>query len=383
MFSWVTNAAQSALSAVAGTAEPIYGPSHLHQVSKQEAQNPKYEVLPEDLSWVALDSTCAETQTFYIDSKAGPLIMLQVIYSNVANIHVSAQLNVKVFYPDGKIHWSAKTMDNYAFDEKKRSFGADNFRIELALDNNSYRIISNLDTETLVDVTITREIPAFKVGKDARTNFGDDAANPWGCIRHLFWPKGKAEGTLTVKGEKIDAAGGAVFIMALQGMKPHHAASKWNFATFESENFVAFMMEFTTPPSYGSGTVNVGGVYKDGKLLVGTTKGTFEHTETRLDAETEWQEPTAIKATWVGSSQEDDKTEVVANLEAKLENRIDRVDVMAEVPAIIKRIVSGAVGTKPYIYQFRQKGTLKVKIGEQEFCEEGKLFTEATFINNF
>lgn len=114
-------------------------------------------------------------------------------------------------------------MDNYAFDEKKRSFGADNFKIELAPDNNSYRIISNLDTETLVDVTITREIPAFKVGKDARTNFGENAANPWGCIRHLFWPKGKAEGTLTVKGEKIDAAGGAVFILALQGMKPHHA----------------------------------------------------------------------------------------------------------------------------------------------------------------
>jgi len=109
------------------------------------------------------------------------------------------------------------------------------------------------------------------------------------------------------------------------------------------------MMEFTTPPSYGTQTVNVGCVFKDDTLVLGTTAGSFEHTESKFDPETEWTEPTSIKVVWKGCSQDGRDTE--ATLEAKLGNRIDRVDIMAEVPTIIKKIVAGAVGTRPYIYQ--------------------------------
>jgi hypothetical protein len=76
---------------------------------------------------------------------------------------------------------------------------------------------------------------------------------------------------------------------------------------------------------------------------------------------------------------------------------------MAEVPGFIKKIVAGAAGTKPYIYQVcihnpspqvdyinsdrtqysphETKVVLKVKIGDEEVVEEGRLFTEATFIS--
>ncbi|KAF8543071.1 oxidative stress survival, Svf1-like protein [Trichophaea hybrida] len=366
------------LASIAGTAEPIYGPDALHAVSVQEDQNPKYEFDSEDVQWLAPESTCAETETFYIEAESGHFVMIQVIYSNVVNLHISAQCNVKVFYPDGSIHWSAKTMENFRFDEQKRCFEADGFSIVLH-DDNCYRIISRLDPETVVDLKISRTIPGFKVGKDGKTNFGSDPRNPWGCIRHLFWPKGCAEGKLEVKGNKLMVSGNAVFIMALQAMKPHHAASKWNFITFQSEKLNAIMMEFTTPPSYGSQTVNVGGVFKDDALVLGTTAGTFQHTESALDPDTQWVEPTSIKVLWKGTSQDGKDTE--ASLEVKLGSRIDRVDIMAEVPAIIKRVIAGAVGTRPYIYQYRQKATLKLRIGDQVSSEEGQIFTEATFIN--
>ena len=71
------------LASVAGTAEPIYGPTALHSVATQEALNPKYEISPEDLQWAAIDSTCAETETFYVETANGYFIMVQVIYSNV------------------------------------------------------------------------------------------------------------------------------------------------------------------------------------------------------------------------------------------------------------------------------------------------------------
>lgn len=133
---------------------------------------------------------------------------------------------MKVFYPDGTIHWSAATMDNFGFDEQKRSFAADKFHIVLSDDNGSYHIKSELDPETKVDVKITRTIPGFKVGQDGRTNYGEGPQYPWGCIRHVFWAKAESEGTVEVKNEKLDVAGKAVFILALQGMKPHHAGTQ-------------------------------------------------------------------------------------------------------------------------------------------------------------
>jgi len=146
-----------------------------------------------------------------------------------SNLHISAQLNVKVFFPDGRIHWSAKTMSDYAFDPTFRSFFAgengEDFSIVLNEAGDSYHIKSRLDPEVLVDVTIDRKVAGFKVGKDAKTNYGDDHANPWGCIRHIFWPKNSASGAVEVKGEKVDVAGKNIYVMALQGMKPHHAGT--------------------------------------------------------------------------------------------------------------------------------------------------------------
>ncbi len=42
---------------------------------------------------------------------------------------------------------------------------------------------------------------------------------------------------------------------------------------------------------------------------------------------------------------------MVAECSGSLGPRIDRVDIMAEVPKFVKQIVAGAAGTRPYIYQ--------------------------------
>ena len=69
---------------VAGTQEPIYGPSAIQSVAKQAETVPYTELEPEDLKWAAMDSTCVETQTFYLMAETGHIGMAQVIYSNVA-----------------------------------------------------------------------------------------------------------------------------------------------------------------------------------------------------------------------------------------------------------------------------------------------------------
>lgn len=138
-------------------------------------------------------------------------------------------------------------------------------------------------------------------------------------------------------------------------------------------------MEFTTPASYASTIVRASGIATDEKLLIAGTDGDIKHTATKQDSENEWPEPTSASYHWAGKTA--DGKEVTADLAGPLGTRYDRVDVMAEVPGFVKAIVATAAGTKPYIYQYAQKMTIKVKVGDEIKEEEGTLFAEATFIS--
>ena len=126
-------------------------------------------------------------------------------------------------------------------------------------------------------------------------------------------------------------------------------AARWNFVNFQSPTYSAIMMEYTTPPSYGSTVVNVGGIIQNGDILCAGANNSAQHTEVKDDPENEWPEPSAVKFLWNGKTKDDKLVE--AELSGKLGKRLDRIDIMAKVPGIIKTIVGGVAGTKPYIYQ--------------------------------
>lgn len=145
------------------------------------------------------------------------------------NLHYTVQLSTKIFHPDGRIVWSSKPVTNYGFDEGHYSFYADDMAITMSEDGNSYSIKSMVDPELSIDLTCTRLGPGFKIGKDGKSLYGTDPAEPWGAIRHIFWPRNKLTGFMVVaeKGEpvKIDFSGTTMLVMALQAMKPHHAGT--------------------------------------------------------------------------------------------------------------------------------------------------------------
>ncbi|AEO55612.1 hypothetical protein MYCTH_2086957 [Thermothelomyces thermophilus ATCC 42464] len=380
MFKW----AQQQLANVAGTQEPIYGPSAIKSVAEEAETTPYTELTRDDLKWRAMESTCVETQTFYFVSDSGQLAFAQVIYSNVAGIRTTCQFNCKVFSLDGsKPHlWSSTPLSNHGFSEDYTAFYADDCAVELSEDGTTYTIKSLNDEQAIVNLTVKRTAPGFKAGKTGTTLFGTDLSNPWGSMRHVFWPRCTAEGTIMTKDGPIDFKGRAFLSHALQGMKPHHAAAKWNFCNFQGPTYSAILMQFTTPPSYGSTVVSVGVIAKDGEIVVGGCKSDVTHIQTNSDSENDWPEPTTIKYTWAGTTK--DGKPVEAFIEGGLEDRLDRIDVMAEVPGFVKKIVAGAAGTKPYIYQYspqKTKLSLKLKIGDEEVTEEGFVFAEATFIS--
>ncbi|KAF2121567.1 oxidative stress survival, Svf1-like protein [Lophiotrema nucula] len=378
MFNW----AKQQLANVAGTQEPEYGPSAIQAVGKQEGDPAYTELTKEGLKWSTIDSTCVETQTFYLFTDAGHIGFLQVIYNNVAGLRITVQFNCKIFYPNNEkpALWSSDPLENYGFDEEQYSFYADGVSMELSEDGSSYHIKSARNENSLVDVKYTRTAPGFVGGKNGTSNFGTDPNAPWGSMYHAFWPRCNIEGRIITKDGQLDVKGRGVFIHALQGMKPHHLAARWNFANFQSPTYSALLMEFTTPSSYGSTVVRVGGVATEGKILFGGTSGDVKHIESKQDSENDWPEPTVVSYHLDGKTE--DGKEVSADILANLGERLDRLDVMAEVPGFIKTIVASAAGTRPYIYQYAPKGTtLKLKIGDEVKEEEGTLFTEATFIS--
>lgn len=111
------------------------------------------------------------------------------------------------------------------------------------------------------------------------------------------------------------------------------------------------MMEFTTPTSYGSSVVNVSAVVTADSIVYAGAKGTVKHLTSKHDAETDWPEPTAMEFNFTEETMGNKK--VSAKIATEWEKRLDRVDVMAEVPAIVKKIIGGAVGTRPFVYQVR------------------------------
>lgn len=147
------------------------------------------------------------------------------------NVHITVQLSTKIFYPDGEILWSSIPLTNHDFDDTKHSFYADGIAITLSEDGTSYTVKSIVDPKIFIDLTVTQTAPGFKIGKDGRSHFGTDPLNPWGAIRHVFWPRNKVVGFIKANGVKIDFGGSALHVMALQGMKPHHAGM---FSSFHS-----------------------------------------------------------------------------------------------------------------------------------------------------
>lgn len=277
----------------------------------------------------------------------------------------------------------------------KRSCKADQFSITLksapGTDHpESYTIRANLSDDLQISLDIARpaSVPGYKIGKGPKggySYFGPDAEKPEGYAIHRFWPHDLASGHIISKGQAITANGPGMMVHAIQGMRPNLVASKWNFANFQTVQhggISAVQMDFTTIDAYGrkgagSGgvRVNVGSIVIGGKLAAVTaeTKWPDEaqpekatvmsratHLGATVDADTGYEAPSEIEYKWAGPSI---IKESPGNVEASIKvdvgapaspkGLIEKVDVLAEIPYVVKTVVNYVAGTKPYIYQVR------------------------------
>lgn len=382
----------TSVSALTGAAEPVYGPEAFRAIDETvEGKNPYGQLTRDDLTWRSPSNSHVETQTFYYSAEDGYYGFVQVIHSNPTGIHFTAQftclvMNDSLPADEGGRLWTSTHLEN--FSAKGTEFVADGMSISLNEDETVYTITSVVNEDSLVELKFTRESLGFKIGTDGMSLYGENLNEPWGVMKHGFWPRCKVDGKIVAKGKELAISGGqGMYVMALQGMKPHHAAARWNFLNFQGPTMSAVVMEFTTPPSYGSKQSSIGCIVKDNKLVAACTGVKCDHLESEVD-DVGWPAPKRIRFELNGPKIDASDSEITesansvsATVEGDIPRLFDRVDVMAEIPSFVKILVSGVSGARPYIYQYRNKLHMKLELDGQTYEEDGYAFSEATFIS--
>lgn len=307
------------------------------------------------------------------------------------------QFTFKLFNPrTGEKTWRSVNVSNFVTpppDLDKRSSKSDEFTITHADAPGTdypelYTITANLTEDVKISLEVRRPAAAhgFKVGKGpdgGYSYFGADAAQPEGNVVHHFWPLTKTSGEIILNGKALAIDGPGMFVHAIQGMRPNLVASRWNFAHFQSPahgGVSAVQMEFTTTNAYGrkgagSGyvSVNVGGIVIGGKLATVTAETKWpdeaqpekadlvsraQHVNGVHDPETGYPQPTGLVFRWAAPSVLPDAPGVVEGTltldvgsPSEPKGLIEKVDVLAEIPTVVKAVVNYVAGTKPYIYQ--------------------------------
>ncbi|TXT09004.1 hypothetical protein VHUM_02478 [Vanrija humicola] len=356
--------------------------------------------------------------------------MIQVIWSFVGLFLVPAtsQMTFKIWNPQTKKKtWKSVNVSNFKTDG--RSSKSDTFEIKhtgTTTTEEVYEITANLDKTVQLNVKWTRpaSAPGAKYGPGENGGYsvyGRDrsAEKRDGFIVHRFHPFALSSGTFVIDGETIDAKGDAMFVHAIQGgMRPNLTASRWNFGFFttvggyeatEIGGVRAIFMEFTTTDDYGPAgknseraVVSVGLVYATGlpESRLGVVGQT--HPETKAwpvpnadvvvskhinpvkDQETGYLAPTGFDFVWSGdrSDKPGNKFEAKVNIPDATGGLVEKVDVLAEIPYVIRKALAAATGTKPYIFQYQTPATLDLDLaGDKKLAIKGWMYSEASFIS--
>ncbi len=352
--------------------------------------------------------------------------------------------DLQVLQPqDQKKIWKSVNVTKFAAQSDKRSSKAAEFNVVYSTTDagdDKYTITANLDADLQLSWSFVRPaaIQGWKLGsgpKGGYSYFGSKVDSPEGYVIHRFWPVAESEGHIISQGAVIEAKGKGMFVHAIQGMRPNLVAAKWNFANFQAQDdklgrVSGVMMEFTTTPDYGSVTeggeqhrqsltVNIGSIVAEGKLISVTastrsagqsekssrkSNSYVSHLDKTLDQDTGYQAPQSIEYHWDGplldasSGKGNTEQKVEASLKVDLgkpfpssetHGLVDKVDVLAEIPYMVRKLVNYVAGTKPYIYQTLNPVTLTLTLPEgfkgegsgQSIEVKGTLFEEHTFIS--
>ncbi|KAI9486782.1 MAG: oxidative stress survival, Svf1-like protein [Benjaminiella poitrasii] len=355
----------------------------------QTAKDGQYysELTPKDYEWTLASGSATENQIFYMTTKTGGFMFVQLIYSAIGLWNPTVSFICRYYDPNTNTNIFKNLNQAYVFklSDDRRSVKTEFFNITLDPTLSAFKI-SITHPDVIVDLDFNRVDKGFKVGEGKTYLGGQDQSSAAGIVSHKFWPSCNAKGTMIIDKQLYEVEAKGMFIHAIQGIQPQLIASKWNFINFQAEDAALSMMQFTTTKQYGGVEVNQGSVMLRDKLISVCVDNHVELLDLEKDTETEYDIPRRVKLTWKGQTikeNEDDQVkDVTVSMIVTVKNLIDKIDILSEIPWFLKKLVQTFV-VKPYIYQWIDQATAEITVGDETVTVPGQCYQELVFVSAF
>ncbi|KAJ3267324.1 putative cell survival pathways protein [Chytriomyces hyalinus] len=332
----------------------------------------------DDIKWRCLAAGSTETMTFYMTLDDGTMAFVQMAYSSLG-LSPNVGLTCRFYQPDGQKHGKTFNQSAGALKLSNNNLDASCEPMSIQFDTATRRftVRFTLSSAISMHVTFTPCVDFFKIG-DGKSLFGKSERD--GFVQACFLPKATLSGTVTVSGVARAATGSGLFHHAIQ-MKPQNA-SKWNFVNFQNATDALMLYEFEVPAKNMSDVniVSQGCFVHKGRLIAVTTSNRAVHVQRVKDEASGYEYPSQLFISWNGTRL-DDGADVKIELSMLLSNKLDTIDVLAELPYLLRKFIQTFI-TAPFLFSWFEKGVkAKVSIsGEEDMHIDGDAFVESTFL---
>ncbi|RKP03087.1 hypothetical protein CXG81DRAFT_9996, partial [Caulochytrium protostelioides] len=336
---------------------------------------------PEDFAWDQSLSGATVGQTFYIVLDNGDLALIQFVYTTIS--WAQWQVNCRYYDKNGTKGEVASTLSGSALtvSPDKQSVQSKDASILRGPDGSFNIHLHQGDIKLDVRIDGDVEKYAYKVNSGRKNFYESDPTA--GHIQACFISKMTSSGQIAVKGKPYNAAGQAMLVCAVQA-KPQ-TCGRWNFMTLQNEKDALMMYQFELPDlsplgyQYSVKRENWASIVLDGKQIAVTVDNIAEHRDTELDSFCGFPVPKTIYYKWNGTTE--DGKPVTAELSVPLTHLCDKIDLLAEMPWMVRKIVQTLI-TAPYVYQWLQHGKATITVDGQTRTIEGNGMFETCFMQN-
>lgn len=216
---------------------------------------------------------------------------------------------------------------------------------------------------------------------DGKIYFG--ATKSDGFIEMKFIPSGRCTGKIKIDGETFDFKSIGICLRQFQGVRPHLTTKRWNCAYFRenpSEEGRAvrtlFTIQMQSSSAYNGETIHYGFYFNGEKLQTVTSKeDSIVYSKTVHDPETGYCIPEHFDYRWKGVDM--DGKDFEATVSGTPTARMARIDLLENLPIVLRKIVESISSARPYIYQNFNQDVEAVINGEKVI---GSFFQEFSFL---
>ncbi|KAI8910232.1 oxidative stress survival, Svf1-like protein [Gorgonomyces haynaldii] len=325
-------------------------------------------VAPKSYEWVLESSGTNQGVVFYVTSNSGYFFQLQIVYSSINSWSPSAQIIVRIYGLDGFKYCATKNVSGSALkiSQDKVSVSLEGCNINKTA--TGYTFVYKND-EVDIDLVFNGQ-EGFQVGP-GEFQLKKDKQGGW--IRSHFLPRLETSGKAVIKGKQIDPQGPCSVVYAHQN-QPQNIA-RWNFATVHSQDVSVLIYQFETPkdPSYTLQRQVQAAVVRGGKLLAILTSNQTAYKDSAVDSFSGYKIPNSISHELTGQTL--DGKPVSVKLDFTLQNLADKVDILGELPFLLRKIIQ-ALFTKPFAYQWFSEVQGQLTVDGQTQAFSAKYFQE-------